>query len=125
MNLILLALFGALGVLTRYGITVLFTKFATFPLGAFSANLVGSFLAGFLFFLFQTKSSLNPSIQMAILVGFLGGLTTFSTFSLETLTLFQKGFRTESFLYFALTPLLGVSFCYLGYRLALSFYPSA
>lgn len=82
---------GALGALCRYLVNVAFLSagWTAFPLATFAVNIVGSFLLSLLFF--NTAFALPPGLRTAIGTGFLGALTTFSTFELETFTLLDKG----------------------------------
>ena len=61
------------------------------PLGTLSANLIGGYLIGFFVAFFAANTSLAPEWRLIIIAGFLGGLTTFSTFSAEIVTLIQEG----------------------------------
>lgn len=78
---------GALGALSRYGIARLGEQVAKagFPVGTFAANMLGCFLIGLL--LGSGVGEKNASIKLAAGVGFLGALTTFSTFGAETVSL--------------------------------------
>jgi CrcB protein len=82
---------GFLGAISRYLISKLISNQwgNNFPYGTLLVNLVGSFLLGFLMTLFLNKSITNPYLKVAITTGFLGALTTFSTFSYETMNLLQ------------------------------------
>jgi len=62
-----------------------------FPLGTFAANVLGSFLIGVFFVVLAEKAQLSEPWRPLIVVGFLGGMTTFSTFSLDALLLFEQG----------------------------------
>ena len=64
--------------------------FPTLPLGTLAANLVGGLMMGAAMGLFEQFQTLPPAIRLAITTGFLGGLTTFSTFSAETVTLLLR-----------------------------------
>lgn len=64
--------------------------FPTLPLGTLAANLVGGLLMGATIGLFEQFQTLSPALRLAIATGFLGGLTTFSTFSAETVTLLLR-----------------------------------
>jgi CrcB protein len=61
------------------------------PLGTLSANLVGGYLIGLAIAFFAQHSGVSPEWRLFIITGFLGGLTTFSTFSAETVTLLLRG----------------------------------
>jgi len=61
------------------------------PLGTLSANLVGGYLIGMAMAYFIQQPGLSPEWRLLIITGFLGGLTTFSTFSAETVTLLLRG----------------------------------
>lgn len=64
--------------------------FPTLPLGTLSANLVGAYLMGLALGYFAHYEALSPQIRLFVTTGFLGGLTTFSTFSAETVTLIAR-----------------------------------
>jgi len=61
------------------------------PFGTLSVNLMGSFIIGLLFALFMHTSAFSPTMKSFLTTGFLGGLTTYSTFALETFWLFNQG----------------------------------
>lgn len=61
------------------------------PLGTLSANLVGGYLIGLAVAFFMQHPGLSPEWRLLVITGFLGGLTTFSTFSAETVTLLLRG----------------------------------
>ena len=89
----LLAVFGGagLGALLRFGLGVwLNPLFPTVPLGTLAANLIGGLLVGLASAFFQLHSQLPLEWRLLAITGFLGGLTTFSTFSLEVLTLIGR-----------------------------------
>ena len=91
MQLVFIGLGGAFGALLRYFTGLLFTQWKTMlPFGTWTANLLGCFLIGLaLPYAFQTD--INPSFRLFFVTGFLGAYTTFSTFSLETVELLQRG----------------------------------
>ncbi|HNE27226.1 MAG TPA: CrcB family protein [Pseudomonadales bacterium] len=94
MNGLLVALGGGIGALTRYGCMVLFagvTRQHAFPWVILSVNTVGSLLAGVAFALAHDRQWLTVVQQHLLVVGFLGGLTTYSTFSVDTVRLMQAG----------------------------------
>ena len=91
-KLFLLALAGALGTLTRFGLAGFVHRFnhTSFPWGTFIVNLAGCFLAGLLWALFENRWSLPGEWRTVVLVGFMGAFTTFSTFILETSELMRS-----------------------------------
>ncbi len=88
-----IAVFGAAGCLSRYYVSgwVYGIMGRSFPYGTFVVNIVGAFIIG-LIMEFGIRSTLvPPSVRVGLTVGFLGGLTTFSTFSYETFRLLEDG----------------------------------
>ena len=82
---------AALGAWLRWGLSLLLNPvFPTLPLGTLAANLLGGFLMGMAMQLLIEHALLAPELRLAITTGFLGGLTTFSTFSAETVTLLLR-----------------------------------
>lgn len=82
---------AASGAWLRWGLGILLNPvFPTLPLGTLAANLLGGFLMGMAMHLLTQHAVLAPEIRLAITTGFLGGLTTFSTFSAETVTLLLR-----------------------------------
>ena len=113
-NFLLVGMGGAVGAMMRYGVTLLTAALGgAATLATMSANIVGSFLMG----LIVGLCSNNPWLLFAT-VGVCGGFTTFSTFSLQSITLMQSGRWPMALLYMALTLLLCLLFTFLGYRLA-------
>lgn len=79
------------GAWLRWGLGILLNPvFPTLPLGTLTANLLGGFLMGMAMQLLAQYAVLPPELRLAITTGFLGGLTTFSTFSAETVTLLLR-----------------------------------
>ena len=82
---------GAIGCWCRWGLGVLFNPlFPTVPLGTLAANLTGGLLMGIAMGLFRNFQAVSPELQLFVMTGFLGGLTTFSTFSAEATTLLLR-----------------------------------
>ena len=92
-QLLVIGIGGFLGAIARFGITTLIHRNEShgFPFGTMVANVLGCFLMGILVYLIQEKEVLPPMTRGFLLVGLLGALTTFSTFSLETVRLMQTG----------------------------------
>ena len=87
-----IALGGALGALTRYQISVFFTShyLSVIPWGTIFANILGSFPIGVLFVVFQEKLQQFETMRGLLTVGFLGAMTTFSSFSLRPSLCFKR-----------------------------------
>lgn len=83
---------AAVGAWLRWWFSLMFNPaFPQVPLGTLAANLLGGFLMGLAMAYIQQHSDLPAPVRLAITTGFLGGLTTFSTFSAETVTLLLEG----------------------------------
>lgn len=93
MQLLYIGLFGAFGCISRYVISgwVLAATGSVFPYGTLAVNVAGSFLLGLIMEGSQHSTLLSPEIRLGLTVGFLGGFTTFSTFSYETIRLLEEG----------------------------------
>lgn len=92
---------GAAGAVSRYWLSTTVERFngTAFPFGTFFVNVVGSFLIGVFFIIFAEKLQLVDQWRPIVIIGFLGALTTFSTFSLDALLLFQQGHYNTAFFY--------------------------
>lgn len=88
-----IALFCAGGGLVRYYLSGwIYSLFGrTFPYGTLAVNVVGAYLIGVIMELGLRSVHLNETLRFGLVVGFLGGLTTFSTFSYETFVLLEDG----------------------------------
>ena len=87
---ILVGLAGALGSMSRYGVTLAAERWADFPWGTFIVNVLGSFLLGFVLE-GALRGEISAEVKLAVGTGFLGAFTTFSTFSVETVRLMEAG----------------------------------
>jgi CrcB protein len=92
-EILLIALGGALGALSRYSCGQFVTRLypGHFPLGTWLINVSGSFFIGLLFVLIVERVKIHADLRYVFMVGFLGAFTTFSSFSLETVNLLQHG----------------------------------
>lgn len=119
---LLLGLGGAIGTMARFGINGLISRhFDTFPAGTLLINISGSFLIAFFGTLTDPNGRwlVSPNARGFFMTGVCGGYTTFSSFSLQTLTLARDG----EWLYAGLNVLLSVALClvaaWLGYLAAI------
>lgn len=96
------AIGGAFGAMARYGVSVAFAgAHWKFPVATLVVNVGGSFAIGVLYVLIVEKGVLPPVWRHALMIGFLGAFTTFSTFSIESLHLLQIGQWQTALFYIA------------------------
>ncbi|TVP86170.1 MAG: fluoride efflux transporter CrcB [Thioalkalivibrio sp.] len=107
-----IALGGALGSVLRFAMNeAVSARFGrAFPWGTLSINVIGSFLIGLLAVLLVERWDVSPAVRLGLMVGVLGGFTTFSSFSLEVVNLVQNGALLRATLYV----LASVSVCVLA-----------
>ena len=93
MQILYIGLFGAFGCVSRYLMSgwVYSAAGNALPYGTLVVNLTGSFLLGLIMEASQHSTLLSPELRIGITVGLMGGFTTFSTFSLETVRLLEEG----------------------------------
>jgi CrcB protein len=111
----LLALGGAIGTICRYLIstyTYNFFRQAIFPWGSLAVNLCGSFIVGLLAGLNEPRT---VDLRLFLYTGLLGGFTTFSAFSLETMNLVRTGELRYAIINVAVSNLLGVALAFAGF----------
>lgn len=110
---------GALGALSRYGLSNVANRFisAGFPWGTLVVNVVGCFLIGYVMHVGLTTDLVPAAWRLAITVGFLGGLTTFSSFSYETVGLLTEGAWLAAVGNIVANLALGISATLLGFGL--------
>lgn len=108
---------GALGALIRYFATKLIVPINGFPLSTFMVNLVGSFLIGIFTAVVVKYSDFSLVVKHLLIVGFLGSLTTFSTFSLDLVKLFENGDFVTALMYLSLSIVIGFCFAFLGLKI--------
>ncbi len=118
-KIILIGLAGLIGTLCRYWLSGIVTRQygETFPWGTLVVNVVGCFLAGCFFHLMAERSFFRPTLRHVILVGLLGGFTTFSSFGLQTFTLLREGKLALAALNVTLSNLLGLLMLWVGYSM--------
>lgn len=112
---------GAVGSLTRYvlGTEIMARLGGRFPFGTGFINITGSFLIGFAMTFLAERADLSPNWRFLIVVGFLGGYTTFSSYQWETLALVRGGERWLGFAYSIGSLLIGYVAVWLGALAAL------
>jgi len=117
---LLVALGGGVGSLVRYVVAVQTRTWwgEGFPWGTLFVNVVGCLLIGLLAELVGEREVLRPELKFALIVGFLGGFTTFSSFGLETVELLQLGRTTAASLYVLGSNILGLLAVVAGWYLA-------
>jgi CrcB protein len=107
---------AALGAWLRWGLGLWLNALDyPVPLGTLAANLGGGFIIGMAVALFQTHASLPIEWRLFLITGFLGGLTTFSTFSAEAMILLQRGQFVWVLAHSALHLIGSIAFCIAGY----------
>ena len=108
LNGIVVAMGGAVGAVLRYLIGLLpLNPQNGFPLKTFCINVIGAFAIGLVAAL-SARASLNPRVTLFLKVGICGGFTTFSTFSLETVSLLEEGKFVVAVLYIVLSVVFGI-----------------
>ena len=111
-----IAIGGATGALLRFWVAAWVYSYLGrgFPYGTLAVNVVGSLLMGLLSVWLIERFSLGPEWRAAVLVGFLGAFTTFSTFSLETLNLIESGEHIKALANMVLSVVLCVGAAWVG-----------
>jgi len=114
---IFIALAGLVGTLIRYWLASFVARQygENFPWGTLIVNLIGSFLAGALYHLAEERLLISPALRTVILIGLLGGFTTFSSYGLQTFTLLRDGQIGLATLNVAASNVLGLLMVWAGY----------
>ena len=123
LNITAIFLGGGIGAVLRYltGIVISAYLKTNFPAATFFVNIIGCFILGFLFVFFIEKSQINPALKLLLTTGFCGGLTTFSTFSLEIFNMIQDTQYTTAILYIGTSLIIGLLAVFLGGYLCKTF----
>jgi CrcB protein len=123
LKIVLIALFGAVGTLARYGLQglVQVRTGGTFPYGTLLVNLTGCFFLSLIAQFTLNRLVISPDWRIAIAVGFFGGYTTFSTFGWETAKMLEEGEWTRASAYVGASVIAGLFLSLAGIRLANKF----
>jgi len=110
---------GGLGTILRYVVSSMDYRFSqgVFPISTFVVNVTGSLVIGFLWGFFE-RVDVGSGVRLFILIGILGGYTTFSTFALENLNLLRDGEIRIAMANILVTNLLGLAAVFLGFNMA-------
>ena len=110
---------GSLGAASRYGIGLLTARLwgTGFPYGTMVVNLAGCFVIGLLFALADRSRLLTPDVRLLLITGYLGALTTFSSFSVETVNAARAGLLLQAVTNVLFNNIGGLTLTYLGLRL--------
>ena len=116
LQLLVIGCGGAVGAVMRYtlGYRIALLAGNAFPWGTLFVNIVGCFLAGLLLTLFVTRIPLSDLLRNGIQIGLLGGFTTFSAFSMDTIVLFDQGLWLRGVLYIATSVIVSLLGVYVG-----------
>jgi CrcB protein len=125
MNILLIAIGGALGAITRYlSCEAITTSYrlqnisTNFPAATFFVNVLGSLIAGVLYyFVIKNFDNFDPRLKNFLFAGFLGGFTTFSAFSLDFFRLFTAGQYPQAFLYASCSVIFSILAIFFGFYL--------
>jgi CrcB protein len=114
-----LAAAGAVGTLLRVGLTTLAVRLLGpgFPWGTLAVNLLGSFAFGLVFAAVRARGGLSPEAETILLVGLLGGFTTYSSFAFQATEMLEHGRLPAAAAYVLATNLAGIAAVWVGLRL--------
>ncbi|MBN9033919.1 MAG: protein CrcB [Rhizobiales bacterium 63-7] len=116
MHVVLVAAGGAVGSVARYLVGVWSVRVLglAFPWGTLIVNLVGSFAIGLLAELIARRFNASMELRLLLVTGFLGGFTTFSAFSLDTIALYERGQVTTAAVYVLASVVLSLAATFAG-----------
>ena len=116
LNIFAIFIGRGIGAVLRYITGIIFLQIlkTNLPIATLVVNIAGCFIIGLLYILFTQKLQINPSIKLALTAGFCGGLTTFSTFSLEIFEMIQNNQILYAVLYISISLFLGLLAVYFG-----------
>ena len=124
LSFVAVAVGATLGAWLRWGLSLwLNARVENLPIGTLLANLGGGYMIGVAVGVFQSLPELSPEWRLLLVTGFLGGLTTFSTFSAESMALLQRGAYGWAFLHSGIHLIGSVAFCIAGLASWRHFHP--
>ncbi|MDX2117025.1 MAG: CrcB family protein [Planctomycetota bacterium] len=125
LKLALVMICGSLGTALRFGVVAIAQRLspatsehAAWPWGTFVVNLAGCVAIGYLATMFAGRWPVREEVRLAVLVGILGGFTTFSSFAWEGLDMFQRGDPVKAIAYVVASNVLGLGCAWLGATIA-------
>jgi fluoride exporter len=115
-KILLLAAGGAIGTVGRYAVSGMTHRYVegAFPYGTLMVNILGSLIIGFLWGTWET-ANISSNMRTFIFIGILGGFTTFSSFSLETMNLFRDGEIRMAFFNILANNIIGIIMVFAGF----------
>ena len=118
LQIVALAAAGAVGTLLRVGCTTAAVKLfgPSFPWGTLAANVIGSFVFGVIYALSRSRG-ITPEQETVLLVGLLGGFTSYSSFAFQSVALLESGRAATAVAYMAFTNVAGLVAVWAGLRL--------
>ena len=119
-HIVLLALAGAVGTLLRAGCTTLATKVlgVGFPWGTLAVNVAGSLAFGLLVGLARTRGTITVGLETILLIGLMGGFTTFSSYAFQSMEMLTGGRAVQAVAYVVVTNVAALVAVWLGLRIA-------
>jgi len=116
-QILLVGIGGFIGSIARYFVSKLNLSwhFLSIPMGTLTVNIIGSFIIGFIVGVSAKSELITPGLRLFLMVGICGGFTTFSSFTLENMTLMQNGQFLSVLIYTGLSIFFGFLAVYLGY----------
>lgn len=118
-KIILIGLGGFFGSICRYFVSLLTARLLPspfIPYGTLAVNISGCFLIGLLSGFFDARQIVSPEIRAMILIGVLGGFTTYSSFGIEVVTLFKQGNGGAAFAHVGLHLIFGIGAAFAGFQ---------